>query len=154
AKRQTTGLRVQLCGDAHVRNLGAFAAPDGHLVFDLNDFDETLPGPWEWDVKRLATSLVLAGREAGAKDGACGDAVRTFMQAYREGMNEFSEMKALELVRHEVRRHSQSGPVRAALQKAERSTPARTLAKLTTPRKSGFPRFHDRTPVLRHVSEK
>ena len=60
-----TGLAVQLCGDAHIRNLGAYAAPDGRLVFDLNDFDETIPGPWEWDVKRLAVSLVLAGGEAG-----------------------------------------------------------------------------------------
>ncbi len=56
---------TQLCGDAHVRNLGAFAGPDGRLVFDINDFDETIVGPFEWDVKRMATSLVLAGREAG-----------------------------------------------------------------------------------------
>jgi uncharacterized protein (DUF2252 family) len=67
----TTGLHVQMCGDAHVGNLGAFAAPDGHLVFDLNDFDESMPGPWEWDVKRLATSLVLAGRVAGESESAC-----------------------------------------------------------------------------------
>src|SRR5262245_31179142 len=59
-----TGVTVQLCGDAHVRNLGAYQALDGSLVFDLNDFDETIPGPWEWDVKRLAVSLVLAGEEA------------------------------------------------------------------------------------------
>ncbi|HEX7159282.1 MAG TPA: DUF2252 family protein, partial [Edaphobacter sp.] len=63
-----TGLVCQLCGDAHVRNLGAFAAPDGRLVFDINDFDETIRGPFEWDVKRMAASLVLAGREAGSKD--------------------------------------------------------------------------------------
>ncbi|MFI5042737.1 MAG: DUF2252 family protein, partial [Acidimicrobiales bacterium] len=55
AALRTTGLRTQICGDAHVRNLGAYAAPDGHLVFDLNDFDETIVGPWEWDLKRLAT---------------------------------------------------------------------------------------------------
>ena len=67
-----TGIRNQLCGDAHVRNLGAFAAPDGRLVFDINDFDETIVGPFEWDVKRMATSLVLAGRSAdnGAIFGA------------------------------------------------------------------------------------
>ena len=59
-----TGIFTQLCGDAHVRNLGAYAAPDGRLVFDINDFDETIRGPFEWDVKRLATSIVLAGREA------------------------------------------------------------------------------------------
>ena len=57
-----SGLTVQACGDAHLSNFGAFASPERHLVFDINDFDETLPGPWEWDVKRLATSLEIAGR--------------------------------------------------------------------------------------------
>ncbi len=66
-----TGILTQLCGDAHVRNLGAYAGSDGRLLFDINDFDETIPGPFEWDVKRMATSLVLAGREAGANDGNC-----------------------------------------------------------------------------------
>ena len=63
-----TGIITQLCGDAHVRNLGAFAAPDGRLVFDINDFDETIRGPFEWDLKRMAASLVLAGRESGHKE--------------------------------------------------------------------------------------
>jgi len=63
----STGIAAQLCGDAHVRNLGAFAAPDGRLVFDINDFDETIRGPFEWDLKRMAASLVLAGRESGHK---------------------------------------------------------------------------------------
>src|SRR5215471_16745541 len=70
-----TGLEVQICGDAQVRNLGAYAAPEGHLVFDINDFDETITGPWEWDLKRLATSLVLAGREAGEGNSVCRDSV-------------------------------------------------------------------------------
>src|SRR5262249_9078716 len=61
ATMPATELRVQICGDAHVQNVGAYAAADGHLVFDLNDFDETIPGPWEWDVRRMAASLVLAG---------------------------------------------------------------------------------------------
>jgi hypothetical protein len=75
----TTAITVQICGDAHVRNLGAFASPTGALVFDVNDFDETIAGPWEWDVKRLAVSLVLSGREAGHSDHACKDAVATFV---------------------------------------------------------------------------
>ncbi|MGC2110853.1 MAG: DUF2252 family protein [Candidatus Korobacteraceae bacterium] len=58
----STGLIAQLCGDAHVHNLGSYTAPDGRIIFDLNDFDETIPGPFEWDVKRMATSLVLGGR--------------------------------------------------------------------------------------------
>src|SRR5260370_4181699 len=61
----TTGLITQICGDAHGRNLGAYAAPAGELIFDINDFDETIRGPWEWDIKRMAASVVLAGRGAG-----------------------------------------------------------------------------------------
>ena len=75
-----TGIVNQLCGDAHVRNLGAFAGPDGRLVFDINDFDETIAGPFEWDVKRMATSLVLAGRGAGAKNVDCREAAAVFLE--------------------------------------------------------------------------
>src|SRR5262249_36486501 len=71
AVQRRTGLIVQMCGDAHVRNLGAYEALDGALVFDLNDFDETLRGPWEWDIKRLATSLILAGEESGQSASTC-----------------------------------------------------------------------------------
>ena len=154
----TTGLLVQLCGDAHVRNLGAYAAPDGHLVFDLNDFDETIVGPWEWDLKRLATSFVLANREAGGRDDKEGAAaVRQLVASYRAALGRFAGMRALELVSYEVRRHSKSGPVRAILQKAERATAARTLQKLTEPPPgtggNGLPRFHDQPPLLRHVPD-
>ena len=71
----TTGLRVQACGDAHLLNFGVFATPERHLVFDVNDFDETLPGPWEWDVKRLATSIAVAALRLGEKPGLGDDAV-------------------------------------------------------------------------------
>src|ERR1700759_4649622 len=71
-----TGILCQLCGDAHVRNLGAFAAPDGRLVFDVNDFDETIHGPFEWDVKRLATSVILAARESRHKESSARQAVQ------------------------------------------------------------------------------
>ena len=70
ATTPTSGLRVQLCGDAHLSNFGAFASPERRLVFDLNDFDETLHGPFEWDVKRLAASLAVAGRTVGAQRSA------------------------------------------------------------------------------------
>ena len=95
-----TGIFTQLCGDAHVRNLGAFAAPDGRLVFDINDFDEVIPGPFEWDVKRMATSIVLAGREAGAKNVACTIAVRASLAAYRTAMRRFAAMPVLDLARY------------------------------------------------------
>ena len=68
AEPPTEGIIVQACGDAHLMNFGSFATPERNLVFDINDFDETLPGPWEWDVKRLAASIVLAGRDVGIGD--------------------------------------------------------------------------------------
>src|SRR5208283_5877404 len=94
-----TDLMAQLCGDAHVQNLGAFEAPDGRLIFDINDFDETIIGPWEWDVKRMSASLVLAGREAGNSDKQCTDAVLAFARRYRVWMLRFSEMPAVDLAR-------------------------------------------------------
>src|ERR1700722_14579654 len=87
-----TGIRNQLCGDAHVRNLGAYAAQDGRLVFDINDFDETIVGPFEWDVKRMATSLVLAGRSAGVKNLHCREAAAIFLERYRTSMAMFARM--------------------------------------------------------------
>jgi uncharacterized protein (DUF2252 family) len=147
----TTGLTVQLCGDAHVKNLGAYAAPDGHLVFDINDFDETIEGPWEWDLKRLAASIVLAGREAGEKD--CGEAVLELVRCYREALGFFSEMKALDLAKYEIHAETENRAVREVLEKAERVTPPRNLKKLTEPGKDGWPRFHDKLPSLRHVGE-
>src|ERR671916_1549314 len=79
-----TGIRAQLCGDAHLLNFGAYASPERALLFDVNDFDETLPGPWEWDVKRLAASLVLAGRENGFDEAECREAARTAMASHRQ----------------------------------------------------------------------
>ena len=103
ATLRDTGITVQLCGDAHVRNLGAYAAPDGRLVFDINDFDETIPGPWEWDVKRLATSLVLAGRESGQSEWRCEESVRAFVWSYRQHLREFATMPFTALARHPFR---------------------------------------------------
>src|SRR5262250_2102076 len=96
-----TGLEVQICGDAHVRNLGAYASPEGHLVFDINDFDETITGPWEWDLKRLATSLVLAAREAGAGKGSYRNAVEEMTRSYRTSMTRLATLGLRDLVRVE-----------------------------------------------------
>jgi uncharacterized protein (DUF2252 family) len=149
-----TGLMVQMCGDAHVRNLGAFAGPDGHLVFDINDFDETIVGPWEWDLKRLATSLVLAGREAGDTERQCNDAVRAFVRTYRQAMDDFAEMGVIDLSRHQVRRLIEKGPVTQVLGRAERSTPVRLLKKLTElDAKSKAHRFFHKPPLLQRVPE-
>jgi uncharacterized protein (DUF2252 family) len=128
-----TGIVNQLCGDAHVRNLGAYAAPDGRLVFDINDFDETIRGPFEWDLKRLATSLVLAGREIGIKRGQCEEAVYGFIARYRKCAEMFSKMPVVDMARFQVHRLQRISPVSTALLKAERSTPMHTLEQLTIP---------------------
>ncbi|MFI0405555.1 DUF2252 domain-containing protein [Actinomadura sp. 3N508] len=92
-----TGLRVQLCGDAHLLNFRLLASPERHLMFDINDFDETLPGPWEWDVKRLAASLAIAGRANGFADRERAAVVRRCVRAYRERMRELAGMRTLDI---------------------------------------------------------
>jgi uncharacterized protein (DUF2252 family) len=128
-----TGLHTQLCGDAHVRNLGAFAAPDGRLVFDINDFDETIPGPFEWDIKRMAASLILAGREAGAKHGLCREAALAFLAGYRTSMHTFARMPVLQLARYQVHRLRDVEPISQILRIAERATAIHNLEALTIP---------------------
>ncbi|MGZ4671009.1 MAG: DUF2252 domain-containing protein, partial [Blastococcus sp.] len=97
ARTPRSGLTVQACGDAHLANFGMFASPERHLVFDINDFDETLPGPWEWDVKRLAASLEIAGRAASYPDKVRRDIVIGAVAAYRRAMRRFAGMPALDV---------------------------------------------------------
>src|SRR6476659_3943325 len=92
-----TGLHAQLCGDAHLSNFGVFAAPDRRLVFSINDFDETLPGPFEWDIKRLVTSFEVAARDRAFEAKQRGKINLSTTRAYREAMWDFARMKALEL---------------------------------------------------------
>jgi uncharacterized protein (DUF2252 family) len=98
-----TGIQAQLCGDCHLMNFGLYASPERTLLFDVNDFDETLPGPWEWDVKRLATSLVVAGRENGFDSAGCRRAAREAVRSYRQRMAEYEEMGELEVWYSRVR---------------------------------------------------
>jgi len=97
ATTPVSGVRVQICGDAHLSNFGGFATPERRVIFSINDLDETLPAPWEWDVKRLATSFVVASRDNGLQEGAARDSAATCVRAYRESMAGFSRMKTLEL---------------------------------------------------------
>jgi uncharacterized protein (DUF2252 family) len=97
ASTPSTGVRVQCCGDAHLCNFGGFATPERKVIFSINDLDETLPAPWEWDVKRLAASFVVACRDNGLRDSVAKDVVMTCVRTYREAMAEFSQMKTLEL---------------------------------------------------------
>jgi uncharacterized protein (DUF2252 family) len=151
----STGIVCQLCGDAHVRNLGAYAAPDGRLIFDINDFDETIRGPFEWDLKRMAASLVVAGRGSGHKEASARQAVEKFVTRYAAQMRAFAQMPSLEVGRFQVHRLNQVEPVLDALLKAERSTALHTLDQLTEPAsgKPGAPRrFKELKPTLPRVT--
>src|SRR5499427_2356419 len=93
----TAGLDTQLCGDAHLSNFGAFASPERRLLFDLNDFDETLPGPFEWDVKRMAASFMIAGRNNGFSPADARAATMTSVRAYREAIASFAQMRTMDI---------------------------------------------------------
>jgi uncharacterized protein (DUF2252 family) len=150
ASQPATGITAQLCGDAHVRNLGAYAAPDGQLVFDINDFDETIEGPWEWDLKRLATSFVLAGDELAQPAARCNEAVLALVASYRQHLREFALMPYAKLARHLIKRRPGDRVLEKVLQAARHVTPDRNLNKLAVKTRQGF-RFHDHTPILQHV---
>ncbi len=97
AQGKTSGLQVQACGDMHVANFGLFASAERNLIFGINDFDETLPGPWEWDMKRLVASIFASGRLLGADKNLCKDAVRSAVSSYRKRMREYAHMGNMEL---------------------------------------------------------
>jgi uncharacterized protein (DUF2252 family) len=141
AARPNTGLLTQLCGDAHISNLGAFAVPSAglakgasaRLTFDINDFDETIRGPFEFDLKRLATSLILGGRGAGIKSADREEAVLHFTGQYRRLMHKFAAMPIVALAGYQIHRLADIDPMPAILAQAERSTPAKILDSLTEP---------------------
>jgi uncharacterized protein (DUF2252 family) len=139
---------VQVCGDAHLLNLGAYAAPDGHLVFDLNDFDETCRGPFEWDLKRLAASFAVGGRDARHKDRDCATAIRSMVRAYREGLSRFAEMRVLELARYEITPQAANRPLAPIFRQAARDTPQQLIKKATEPTGDGYARFQCKPPLL------
>jgi uncharacterized protein (DUF2252 family) len=143
-----SGLHVQLCGDAHVQNLGSFATPDGKLVFDLNDFDETIRGPWEWDIKRMAASLVLAGQESGHDRAGCTSAADALVQSYCHYIQEFSTQPILQVARHQIRREARIEPIHAALLQSERARPLDLHRKFTEPDAQGQPHFRNLRPTF------
>jgi uncharacterized protein (DUF2252 family) len=156
-----TGLGVQLCGDAHAANFGLYADARDRLVIDHNDFDETVHGPWEWDLKRLAASLVLAGREAGVGEDDCLTAARDAVGSYRRTMRLLGDMPAAEawsaiadeeLVSHTAARDL-LGTLEKVSAKARRNTSARFAAKSTEDDGRGGRRFVDAPPVLRRVPD-
>jgi uncharacterized protein (DUF2252 family) len=138
-----TGLRTQLCGDAHLGNFGGFAAPDRRLVFSINDFDETLPGPFEWDVKRLLASVAVAGRELGLRTKDRASIAVTVGRSYRDAMWRFATMRNLELWYYRmdleqmiarwraVGTHKQIQRLERNIAKARTKDSVRALSKLT-----------------------
>ncbi|MCQ8773677.1 DUF2252 domain-containing protein [Streptomyces telluris] len=155
-----TGVGAQICGDAHAANFGLYGDARGEIVIDLNDFDETLRGPWEWDVKRLAASLVLAGREAGADEPTCRAAARDAVGSYRHTMRLLARMPVAEawnaiaderLVSHADAREL-VGTLERVAEKARRNTSARFAAKATEKTGDGR-RFVDAPPVLRRLPD-
>ncbi|AOP44881.1 DUF2252 domain-containing protein [Streptomyces lydicus] len=161
ADEAVTGIGAQICGDAHAANFGLYADARGGLVIDLNDFDETLYGPWEWDVKRLATSMVLAGREAGADEDACRKAAQDAAGAYRRTMRLLAKLPVTEawnaIADEELVSHADARDLLGTLEKvsakARRNTSARFAAKATEETEDGGRRFVDAPPVLRRVSD-
>jgi uncharacterized protein (DUF2252 family) len=138
----TTGMRVQACGDAHLLNFGVFATPERHLVFDVNDFDETLPGPWEWDVKRLAASIAVAARHGAGGPVSADDAVRGMVWAYRSRMGQLATMAPIDVWYERVdvdevlalarRQNTASLPaVERVIEQARHHTSLAALPKLT-----------------------
>ena len=154
APTPTTGLSVQLCGDAHIGNFGGYATAERSLVFDLNDFDETLPGPWEWDVKRLAASVTLLGRENGLKPAACRQAVCAASRAYRTRMRALSDKPYLDIWFTPTRAGAavdafgdESGLLENALDDGLHRTNLETLPKLTD-ELNGRRRFKEDPPIV------
>ncbi len=137
ASEPHTGISVQLCGDAHVQNLGCYGAPDGRLVFDLNDFDETIAGPWEWDVKRMAASLVLAGLESEHAEAACESAVEAFADSYCNTIEALADEPVLVAARHIIHRVKDAKVISAAWRQAERAQPLDLLKRYTERNKEG-----------------
>src|SRR5579862_4434515 len=139
ARTPSTGVAVQLCGDAHMANFGVFASPERRLLFDVNDFDETTPGPWEWDLKRLAASAVVIGRVSGIGAEAQSEAAHAAARSYRRHMARFAGMGTLDVWYERVDAKAALRaigrravpPVRSAVAGAHRQTSRAELPKMT-----------------------
>ncbi|HRV59186.1 MAG: DUF2252 domain-containing protein [Solirubrobacterales bacterium] len=160
APTPATGVRVQACGDAHISNFGGYRAPDRRVIFDLNDFDETLPAPWEWDVKRMAASAVIAARENGAGKKAARKIALAAVAQYRDVMRGLSEISYLDVwysrlnmddmadVLEQTHGEDAGIDLRRDISKAERKDSSRAQRKLTEESDEGEPRFASRPPLL------
>ncbi|OAI53892.1 hypothetical protein AYO44_15645, partial [Planctomycetaceae bacterium SCGC AG-212-F19] len=156
ATTPTNGIRVQACGDCHLGNFGAFASPERRVLFDITDFDETLPGPWEYDVKRLATSFVLLARHQGYNATTVRNVVKTMLRSYRFRTHEFADMAPLDIWYYIIDselliRTAPDKATRRRRERFEKKARARTaeqlLGKLMV-EDNGHVRFIDQRPVI------
>jgi uncharacterized protein (DUF2252 family) len=159
AATPTTGIHVQACGDAHLMNFGGFATPERHLIFDVNDLDETLPAPWEWDVKRLVASFVLAARANQLSDADGRNAAVACAASYRHAMRDFMGMDVLEIW---YSRLDEAGFLamlpadrKAVVQKRVAKATTRSSSELVFPKLAdttgGTPHIHDSPPTIFHA---
>jgi uncharacterized protein (DUF2252 family) len=158
ASTAVSGITVQACGDAHVANFGVFASPERTLLFDVNDFDETLPGPFEWDLKRLATSAVVVARSTGAGDDRAVEAARAAVRSYRHHIQTYAAMDVLDIWYSRVDADDAvrtlgtepAAPIRTALAKARHHTSQAALPRLTELAGDGARRIADHPPLVTH----
>jgi uncharacterized protein (DUF2252 family) len=160
ANASVSGVTVQACGDCHLLNFGGYASPERKLVFDINDFDETYPGPWEWDLKRLCTSLILAARDCGFSKGSAIEAVRAAGSAYRHRMAEFAQMKVLDTwyaqvtvdaIQEHFRKDSDMSARLRRKSKQSRSQTAEHVAPKLTVMVDGRQAIKDAPPAVYHL---
>jgi uncharacterized protein (DUF2252 family) len=161
ARTPSTGLKVQACGDCHLMNFGGFATPERNVIFDINDFDETSPAPWEWDVKRLAASIVLAGRSIGLSDSKARDCAMSSARSYREHMRQFAKKDPLRVWYTSISAEDIIGMVPKNLQrnvqKRVEKAAAGTGSELDFPKLAGAVggqvRITDQPPLIFHPEE-
>ena len=162
ANASVSGIMVQACGDCHLANFGGFASPERMLVFDINDFDETFPGPWEWDIKRLGASLILAARDRGFSKTLAHQAAREAAASYRERMSEFAEMSVLDAwyarisidaLKEHFRKDQDISARLSRKQKQARSQNSEAIVPKLTETANGGRKFRDNPPVIYHFQE-
>jgi uncharacterized protein (DUF2252 family) len=162
ATTPTSGLLVQACGDAHLANFGGFATPERNIDFDINDLDETLPAPWEWDVKRLVASMVIAGQYLRLSKSECAGAAVATVRSYRDHMTKYADMPPLKIWYDVIRAEdvlkavaeSDRAQLKQRLERAEqRSSPEFVFPRLANERATA-PKIKDDPPVIYHPSSK
>jgi uncharacterized protein (DUF2252 family) len=161
SRTPATGVHVQACGDAHLMNFGVFATPERRIIFDINDLDETLPAPWEWDVQRLAASFVLAARSNGLSDSVGKDAAIETARSYRQHMREFADQDVLEIWYARIDDSDflplMSPAHRAVAEKRITKAMSTSGSELIYPKlvndDDGQPRIRDTPPTLFHAQE-